>query len=477
LTLLGRLTEPEDTVAIQVGDSVLTYPELSSAAAGVATELAGRRRVAVWAEPTLDTCVAVLGALAAGSAVIPLNPGYGERELEHIVGDAAPELLLASPGAEVHPALAGLPLQAIGRDSGDGSRLTDESDPDEPAFILYTSGTTGPPKGALIPLRAVSANLEALAEVWSWTDSDRLTHALPLFHVHGLILGILGPLRVGGQVEHVGRFSPSALAAALERGATMVFGVPTMYGRIAADAEENAAIAEAFAGARLLVSGSAALPAAVRRQLEELTGQLVVERYGLTETLILTGAEPGQPEQAGTVGPPLPGVRLRLLDDDGTAISEDDEETIGEVVAHGPSLFTGYLNRPDATAKVLRQGWFHTGDLATHAGGGSIRVVGRRATDLIKSGGFKIGAGEIESALLEHPAVAEAAVLGREDDDLGERVVAWVVLTPGRVAAVEELREHVGALLASYKRPREVHFVENLPRNAMGKLMKGELVP
>jgi acyl-CoA synthetase (AMP-forming)/AMP-acid ligase II len=336
---------------------------------------------------------------------------------------------------------------------------------DDAAFVMYTSGTTGPPKGAVLPLRAVSANLDALAEVWGWTERDRLAHALPLFHVHGLILGVLGPLRRGGQVEHVGRFSPGALAGALERGATMVFGVPTMYGRIVAEAEVNPDIAAAFRTARLLVSGSAALPGVVSRRLRELTGRLVVERYGLTETLILTAARPGDPAQAGTVGPPLPGVELRLSGED------------GEVVARGPSVFSGYLNRPDATAEALRDGWFHTGDLATEAPDGAIRIVGRRATDLIKSGGYKIGAGEIEAALLEHPAVAEVAVAGREDDDLGERVVAWVVLAPGRDAGEDELRAHVGRLLAPYKRPRQVHFVDALPRNSLGKVTKRDLTP
>jgi len=477
LTLLPRLAEPDDAPAIRVADGELSYAELSAAAARVADAVEGSARVAVWAESSLDACVGVIGALAAGSAVVPLNPGYGERELEHIVSDAAPELILAGDGVELPPALGALPRRAVDVEPSGGMPLRETAQPDNTAFVLYTSGTTGPPKGALIPLRAVSANLDALAEVWGWTGDDRLAHGLPLFHVHGLILGILGPLRRGGRAEHVGRFSAAALADALERGATMVFGVPTMYSRIVADAEADAAIARAFGRARLLVSGSAALPAVVHRKLEELTGQTVVERYGLTETLILTAVRPGVPAEPGTVGPPVPGVELRLLDEGGTKIREDDRETIGEVVARGASIFTGYLNRPDATAEALRHGWFHTGDLATHAAGGAIRIVGRRATDLIKSGGYKIGAGEIESALLEHPAVAEVAVAGREDTDLGERVVAWVVPTPGVSVEVEELREHVGRLLAFYKRPRQVHFVDALPRNAMGKVTKKDLTP
>jgi len=477
LTLLPSLAEPDDRPALRVADAELGYAELSSAAADVAETVAGSARVAVWAESRLETCVGVIGALAAGSAVVPLNPGYGERELEHIMRDAAPDLILAPGGVELPPLLSGLTRVDVGLDARGGRPLRDAMRPRDTAFVLYTSGTTGPPKGAMIRLEAVTANLDALADAWRWTSDDRLAHALPLFHLHGLILGVLGPLRRGGQVEHVGRFSPGALASALDRGATMVFGVPTMYSRIASEAEADDSIAAAFARARLLVSGSAALPGPVQRRLEACTGQTVLQRYGLTETLILTAARAGEPAEPGTVGPPLPGVELRLLDEAGAPVGQDDRETIGEVVARGASIFAGYLNRPDATAEALRDGWFHTGDLATHAGGGSIRIVGRRSTDLIKSGGYKIGAGEIESALLEHPAVAEAAVAGREDADLGERVVAWVVRTQGAEPAVEELRDHVGRLLASYKRPREVHFVDALPRNAMGKVLKSELSP
>ncbi|MBV9684573.1 MAG: AMP-binding protein, partial [Solirubrobacterales bacterium] len=307
------------------------------------------------------------------------------------------------------------------------------------------------------------------------TDGDRLTHALPVFHVHGLIIGILGPLRRGCELEHAGRFSPAALAGALNRGATMVFGVPTMYGRIAREAETERRLAQAFAGARLLVSGSAALPTTVHDRIKELTGQEILERYGMTETLMNAGVRLGQPVIPGRVGPPLPGVELRLMAEDGAVLDTTDDETIGELAARGPNLFTGYLNRPEATAESMRDGWFLTGDLATRDASGSIRLVGRKSTDLIKSGGYRIGAGEIEGALLEHPAVAEVAVTGAPDEDLGERIVAWVVLESGRAATAGELTEHVAELLTRHKRPREVHFLDALPRNAMGKVIKREL--
>jgi malonyl-CoA/methylmalonyl-CoA synthetase len=256
----------------------------------------------------------------------------------------------------------------------------------------------------------------------------------------------------------------------------MLFGVPTMYHRLAAAAEADPEIARALGRARLLASGSAALPAREHERIERATGQRIVERYGMTETLMNCAMTLRGGRRAGYVGPALPGVEVRLLDDDGAVIGASDDETIGELEIRGPNLFLGYLNRPDATAEVLRDGWFRTGDLATRAADGAYRIVGRRSTDLIKTGGFKVGAGEIEAALLEHPAVVEAAVTGEPDDDLGERIVAWVVVDDAARPAAAELAQHVATLLAPHKRPRAVRFVEALPRNDMGKIQK-KLLP
>jgi malonyl-CoA/methylmalonyl-CoA synthetase len=249
--------------------------------------------------------------------------------------------------------------------------------------------------------------------------------------------------------------------------------VPTMYHRLAEDAESQPALADGLRRARLLVSGSAPLPAVDHARIERASGQRVAQRYGLTETLINTAVRADDPRTHGGVGRPLAGIEIRLLDDDGEPLAAVDLEAIGEVVVRGPNVFRGYLNRPDATTAALREGWFYTGDLATRAPDGSLRIVGRRATDLIKSAGYKIGAGEIEAALLEHPAVAEAAVTGEPDDDLGERVVAWVVAR--EKVGERDLIDHVARLLAPHKRPREVRFRDELPRNAMGKVRKAEL--
>jgi malonyl-CoA/methylmalonyl-CoA synthetase len=346
---------------------------------------------------------------------------------------------------------------------------------DDVAFVMYTSGTTGPPKGVQIPRRAIASNLDALAAAWAWGAEDRLAHALPLFHVHGLVMGVLGPLRLGGELEHLGRFSPGAVGEAIERGATMVFGVPTMYHRLAEESAADRVLATRLGRARLLVSGSAALPAIDHRRIEETCGQRVVERYGMTETLMITAVRADGERIPGAVGAALPGVEIRLLDDDGAPIEGPDEDTIGEVAVRGEGLFNGYLDQPEATAASFRDGWFLTGDLATRAADGYLRLVGRRSTDIIKSGGYKIGALEIEGALLEHAAVSEAAVLGVPDPDLGERVAAWVVPRSGVTVDADELEAHVKRLLSSHKRPREFHFVEELPRNPMGKVVKAEL--
>jgi malonyl-CoA/methylmalonyl-CoA synthetase len=475
------LEEPGDREAVTTPEGSLSYRELHDAAVGVATALPDAERVAVWATSELATVAAVMGALAAGVPFVPLNPKLGEQELAHVLADSRPGAVLAAGSADLPAALADLPriapADARGRAAdgdGDGGGALRAHPDGTPAAILYTSGTTGPPKGVVLSRGAIARNLDALADAWAWTGDDVLAHALPLFHVHGLVLGILGPLRLGGTVRHLGGFDPAGVATALAGGATMLFGVPTMYHRLAEAAERDAGVAAALRRARLLVSGSAALPAADHDRIERACGQQIVERYGMTETLMITSVRHDGERRPGYVGAPLPGVEVRVVDDAGAEVPADDA-TIGGVEVRSASLFDGYLDAPEATAEVLRDGWFATGDLGTRASDGYLRLVGRRSTDLIKSGGYRIGAGEIESALLMHPAVGEAAVLGVPDDDLGERIVAWIV-PAGDAPGERELIDHVAAALTPHKRPREVRFVDSLPRNAMGKVRKRDLV-
>ncbi|MFG3404667.1 acyl-CoA synthetase [Streptomyces sp. NPDC048142] len=470
--------------AVRFGGVSLTYGRLAGASATLAARIADAGRVAVWATPTPETVLAVVAALRAGVPAVPLNPRTGERELAHILADSEPTAVLAGPDDVLPPALEKLrrvTVDARTETEAPKGHGAGDADPESPALIVYTSGTTGPPKGAVLPRRAIAASLDALEDAWGWTGDDVLVHALPLFHVHGLILGVLGPLRRGGSVRHLGKFSAQGAARELGSGGTMLFGVPTMYHRLAevldepAGSAERDVLARALTGARLLVSGSAALPVHDHERIAAATGRRVIERYGMTETLMNTGIRADGAPRPGTVGPPLAGVELRLTEEDGTVL--DTAGAIGEIQVRGPNLFTGYLNRPDATAAAhTADGWFRTGDIGTVDADGYVTIVGRSATDLIKSGGYKIGAGEIENVLLTHPGVREAAVTGEEDPDLGERVVAWVVAAdPGAPPLAEELADHVADQLAPHKRPRTVRYLDALPRNDLGKIMKRSL--
>jgi fatty acid CoA ligase FadD36 len=453
--LIASLTRPlagrDDRPAVTVAGRHLTRAQLAAAAGAVAARVEGRPAVAVHADATLETVVAVVGGLLAGVPVVPLPPDAGPMERDHILSDSgAAEVLGGDGGVPVDVAAT-----AEFRPGG--------AAPDRPAMILYTSGTTGLPKGVMLDGAAIAADLDLLAAAWEWTPDDVLAHGLPLFHVHGLVLGVLGALRVGSPLVHTGRPTPAAYAAA---GASLYFGVPTVWSRIAADPTAAAALR----GARLLVSGSAGLPVPVFERLRAGAGQGPIERYGMTETLITVSGRPVGERRPGWVGMPLPGVATRLVDEHGGAVPADGE-SVGELEVVTPTVMRGYLNRPEDTAAVTTaDGWLRTGDVACVDGDGWHRIVGRQSTDLIKSGGYRIGAGEVEGALLAHPAVAEAAVVGAPDDDLGQVVVAFVV-ADGPVTG-PELSDFVAARLSVHKRPRRVELVDSLPRNPMGKVQK-----
>ncbi|OYO03377.1 acyl-CoA synthetase [Enemella evansiae] len=461
--LLDALIADRGHHPLTFADGSLSRTEFRRAAAAVAESVTGRERVAVFARPTLRTALAVVGGLLAGVSVVPVPVDSGPAELAYLLGDSQAEAWLGEA-----PEDAGeLPVIAV-----DPAARSD-ADFDEPAgsavaLILYTSGTTGSPKGVLLSRAVLAAGLDGLAEAWQWSDQDVLVHGLPLFHVHGLVLGMLGPLRVGSGLVHTGRPKPELYAAA---AGTMYFGVPTVWTRVTRDPEA----ARRLAHARLLVSGSAPLPVPVFEKLQELTGIEPVERYGMSETLITISARADGEKRPGWVGVPIAGVRSRLRDDDGNEVPHDGE-SIGNLQITGDTLFSGYLGREQATEESFTaDGWFATGDLAAIDADGFHRIVGRASVDLIKSGGYRVGAGEVETALLAHPMVREVAVIGVPDDDLGQRIVAHVVAEDGEVSA-EELIQAVAGELSVHKRPREIVFVESLPRNAMGKVQKKQLL-
>ncbi|KQU39585.1 MULTISPECIES: acyl-CoA synthetase [unclassified Rhodococcus (in: high G+C Gram-positive bacteria)] len=445
--------------AVTVGDVVLSRSDLLGAATSVAERIMGVDRVAVLAEPTARTVVAVVGALIAGVAVVPVPPDSGPTELDHILADSGARGWLGV--APEHD--GGLPVVPVRMHARSWHSYAEPSD-DATGLVLYTSGTTGPPKGVILSRGALAAGIDALAEAWGWTANDTLVHGLPLYHVHGLVLGVLGPLRLGSRVIHT--VKPSAERYAAARG-TMYFGVPTVWSRVAADPESAAALSHA----RLLISGSAPLPVPVFEKIAALTGLEPIERYGMSETLITLSTRADGERRPGWVGVPVRGIETRLRGEDGSEVPRDGE-SIGSLEVRG-RFFDGYLNKPEATAACWTDdGWFRTGDVAAIDPAGFHRIVGRESTDLIKTGGYRVGAGEVETAILGVPGVREVAVVGLPDDDLGQRIVAFVV---GDEVEPRAVVDSVAQQLSVHKRPREVRVVDSLPRNGMGKVRKNLL--
>ncbi len=439
-----------------VGEEAISWEALRTRAHRVAGALVGRETVAIEATPSLDTILGIVAALAAGVPVVPIPGDAGPVERAHILRDSRATALVGSTSWD------DVDLPTIALDQSASSTALPEPPADAAALIVYTSGTTGPPKGAVLSRQALAADLDGLADAWAWTPDDHLVHGLPLFHVHGLVLGVLGALRAGSRLTHTVRPTPQAYAAA--RG-TLYFGVPTVWSRLCADP----ASASSLRAARLLVSGSAPLPVPIFDELTALTGHAPVERYGMTETLITLSTRADGERRPGWVGLPINGVETRHIADDGTAAPRDGE-TVGHLQVRGTTLFDGYLTGGRATDFI--DGWFVTGDSVVVDEGGFHRIVGRTSIDVIKTGGYKVGAGEVEAAILGHPGVSEVAVVGVADDDLGQRVVAFVVAEGVDASTIDA---YLAGQLTTHKRPRDIRFVESLPRNAMGKVQKSRL--
>ncbi|AKC38239.1 acyl-CoA synthetase [Mycolicibacterium phlei] len=452
---------PDLADAVRIGEDSWGRADLVGAATAAAERIGGASGpIAVLARPSIDTVLSVIAGLIAGVPIVPVPADVGVAERRHILADSGAIAWLGETPAEPE----GLPHVPVRRHARSWHQYS-EPRPESTALIVYTSGTTGAPKGVQLSRRALAASLDGLADAWAWTPDDVLVHGLPLFHVHGLVLGLLGSLRVGNRFVHTVKPTPEAYAAT---PGTLYFGVPTVWSRVAADQS----CARALSSARLLVSGSAPLPVPVFDELRALTGHAPIERYGATETVITLSTRADGERRAGWVGHPLTGVQTRLLAEDGGAAPHDGE-TVGQLQVQGPTLFSGYLNLPEKTAEVLTEdGWYRTGDVAVVDADGMHRIVGRESVDLIKSGGYRIGAGEIETVLLGHPGIVEVAVVGVPDDDLGQRIVAYVV---GDVVE-DDVIGFVAQQLSVHKRPREVRRVDALPRNAMGKVLKKELI-
>jgi malonyl-CoA/methylmalonyl-CoA synthetase len=345
------------------------------------------------------------------------------------------------------------------------------------AMIVYTSGTTGRPKGAVSTHQNIGAQIAALVEAWQWTPSDRLLLTLPLHHIHGIINGLGSALAVRAACEILPAFEADLVWSRLASGEITVFtAVPTIYNRLiaswnAAPADVQRVRSQGARRVRLMMSGSAALPVQTLERWREITGHTLLERYGMTELgMVLSNPIAGE-RRPGFVGQPLPGVEVRLVGEDGRQV---EEGTPGELEVRGPAVCLEYWQRPDDTRDAFRDGWFKTGDVAVKENG-SYRLLGRSNVDIIKTGGFKVSALEIEEILRTHPAIAECAVVGVHDDDWGERVSAAVELRSGASLSLDELQQWAKVQLAPYKVPRALQAVPALPRNAMGKVVKPEV--
>ncbi len=422
-------------------------------------------RIVVSAAASVELVVAHVAALRAGLVVVPVNGAYTEREVAQLAHDCRPAAAVAdrAPMGTWVEAAAGRGVVVCGPDVAlpehDPGAL-DRSAGDDVAMLCYTSGTTGVPKGARLTHRNLLAGAEALRVAWRWSPDDRLVLALPLFHMHGLGVGLHGTLLAGASAVLVPRFDPGAvLDAARDEHGTLFFGVPTMYDRLAASPR-----ARELAALRLCVSGSAPLPSALFGRLASGAGITVLERYGMTETLMNVSNPYDGERRAGTVGFPLPGVDLRLADD-------------GEILLRGPNVFPGYWERPEADAAAFSpdadgDAWFHTGDVGAFDDDGYLSIVGR-AKELIISGGFNVYPREVEDVLRAQPGVADVAVIGVPSEEWGE-VVTAVVVADGAIDT-DALLAAAASQLAPYKRPRRVRVVDELPRNALGKVVRHQL--
>jgi malonyl-CoA/methylmalonyl-CoA synthetase len=453
---------------------VCTAGKLEELSGGAALRLAalglGAGDRLVWSAPTsLDAVAACLGALRLGAVVVPVNPSATPAELGHVVDDVRPAVALVSDAAIARtlrgPVVCDVSLRPVdGAPSAApaaSAPALDACAPEDPALIVFTSGTTGRPKGAVLTHGNLAAGARSLHAAWEIDAGDRLVLSLPLFHVHGLCAGLMTTLAAGGSVVLVAPFDPAEVARAAA-DATLFFGVPTMYHRVLEHGH-----AASLSGLRLCVSGSAPLAPDLWRRLRDAAGVEVLERYGMTETLLTLSIPLHGERRPGSVGLPLPLVEARV------AAESSSDTAEGELQVAGPTVFSGYWERPAATAEAFAGRWFRTGDLVAVGADGYHTIRGRRG-DLIISGGHNVYPAEVEDVLLAHPAVAEAAVVGTPSDEWGEAVTAYVVAAESPFPR-DDVLAFAAKRLSSYKRPREIRLVDALPRTALGKVQRAAL--
>ncbi|MEX2180429.1 MAG: acyl-CoA synthetase [Gemmatimonadaceae bacterium] len=486
--IVERAPQHSAREALRTSDGSFTYGELLDASGRVAASLLDGRadldgaRICFRVAPGFAHIAVQWGIWRAGGIAVPLALSHPPPELEYVVRDAAAGLVIADGDGEgtcrtVAAAAAARLVRAEELLAGARSAPLPTLEPGRPAMMVYTSGTTGRPKGVVSTHANIAAQISALVEAWAWTPDDRILLVLPLHHVHGIINVVGCALWSGACCEILPGFDADAAWEAIASGRlTLFMAVPTIYRRLIAayDTAPSARQATLRAGCariRLMVSGSAALPIQTLQRWREITGHTLLERYGMTEMgMALSNPLHGE-RRPGSVGTPLPGVEVRLVTDAGAPV---DDGTPGELEVRGANVFREYWRRPDETRAAFRDGWFRTGDTAVFERG-SYRLLGRSSVDILKTGGYKVSALEIEELLREHPAITECAVVGVEDPEWGDRVCVAVELRPGATLALDTLKLWAKDRLAPYKVPRDLRTVAALPRNAMGKVVKPDV--
>ena len=490
LPLIARARIHGEAVAIRSPDGEHSYDDLLDQSAIVAATLLGddaelsESRVASLMPGGFDYVTTQWAIWRAGGVFVPLSLSATAPELEYTLTDSQARCLVATgdQAEKVRELCERLGIRLlIAEDSatkhigGSGQNRLPEIAPERRAMILYTSGTTSRPKGVVTTHANIEAQITSLVEAWEWQAEDSIPLFLPIHHIHGIINILSCALWSGATVEPFAKFEmQSILDRVAARAWSLFMAVPTIYVRLiqtleAMPEDERAKVVGGFAAMRLMVSGSAALPASVHETWESLTGQRLLERYGMTEIGMGLSNLYRAERRPGAVGRPLPGVEIRLKAESGELIENENEP--GEIQVRGPGVFLEYWNRPDVTQASFDDDWFRSGDVAVIESG-YFRIMGRQSIDIIKSGGYKLSALEIEAALLDHPAIRECAVVGVPDETWGEAVSAAVVLESGQKLSLEELREWSRDRLSSYRIPKRFLVVDELPRNAMGKVTK-----
>lgn len=481
-----------NAVALNEGAAQWTYTELRQHIDRLASGLLGKardlkeERIAFFMPASVNYVATLLGIWRAGGIAVPLNIAAAMPEIEHALSCAKVTRLvvgISSPAESLTPLFSlcrGLNIEVLNFSDvlSDKIMVMPELDIDRRAMMLFTSGTTNKPKGVVSTHKNIRAQITTLLEAWNWQVEDSIPLFLPLHHIHGIINVLCCALWIGARVTLFARFDMGTILARVEdRDYSVFMAVPTIYVKIIGELEKlpeprRKRICTGFKEMRLNISGSAACPVKLYNQWKELTGQTLLERYGMTEIGMGISNPYFGERRAGAVGVPLPGVEAALFDEAGNIIEGDD--TPGEIRIRGDNVFLEYWDNPKATEDSFIDGWFCTGDVAVRETG-YYRIMGRSSVDIIKSGGYKLSALEIEGTLLTHESVAECAVIGVEDETWGEAVTAFVVLKPEQVLEYAALKRWCETRMSPYKIPKQLRVVESLPRNAMGKVMKPEL--